>query len=73
MTSVFENATYTFQSVGQAPDVNGTIRNNGGIFFHIASPTEKLRSSVNNLVVVFKDQVKPGKIGTSINRGWEWK
>lgn len=68
-----EKATYTFQSIGQAPDVNGTIRDNGALFFHTASPIGELGSSVNNLVVIFKDQVKPGKIGTSANRGWEWK
>jgi hypothetical protein len=68
-----EKATYTFQSLGQAPDINGTIRDNGAIFLHTMSSAGKLGSSVNNLVVIFKDQVKPGKIGTSMNRGWEWK
>ncbi|PWU78828.1 MAG: hypothetical protein DLM72_20585 [Candidatus Nitrosopolaris wilkensis] len=28
-----EKAAYTFQSLGQAPDINGTIRDNGSIFF----------------------------------------
>ena len=68
-----EKATYTFQSIGQAPDVNGNIKDNGAIYFHTTSPTGKLGSSINTLVVIFKDQVKPGKIGTSMNRGWEWK
>jgi hypothetical protein len=62
-----EKGSYTFKSIGHA-DANGTIRDNGALFFHTNS-TGKL-AIVNNLVVIFKDQIY--KAG-GITVGWEWK
>src|SRR6188472_3172147 len=62
-----EKGSYTFNSIGHA-DANGTIRDNGALFFHTNS-TGKL-AIVNNLVVVFKDQVD--KAGNGVTVGWEW-
>ena len=62
-----EQGSYTLYSIGHA-DVNGTIRDNGAAFFHTNS-TGKL-DVVNNLVVVFKDQVD--KAGNGVTVGWEW-
>ena len=62
-----EQGSYTLYSIGYA-DANGTIRDNGAAFFHTNS-TGKL-DVVNNLVVVFKDQVD--KAGNGVTVGWEW-
>jgi len=61
-----EKGSYTFNSIGHA-DVNGTIRDNGALFFHTNS-TGKL-AIVNNLVVIFKDQID--KAGNGMTVGWE--
>ena len=63
-----EKGSYTFKSIGHA-DANGTIRDNGSLFFHTNS-TSKL-AIVNNLVVIFKDQID--KAGNGMTIGWEWK
>ena len=63
-----EKGSYTFKSIGHA-DANGTIRDNGALFFHTNS-TSKL-AIVNNLVVIFKDQID--KAGNGMTIGWEWK
>ena len=63
-----EKGSYTFRSIGHA-DANGTIRDNGALFFHTNS-TGKL-TIVNNLVVIFKDQID--KAGNGMTVGWEWK
>src|SRR5438067_78716 len=61
-----EKGSYTFNSIGHA-DANGTIRDNGSLFFHTNS-TGKL-AIVNNLVVIFKDQID--KAGNGMTVGWE--
>jgi hypothetical protein len=63
-----EKGTYTFYSIGHN-DANGTTRDNGAAFFHTNS-SGKL-GTVNNLVVVFKDQID--KAGNGMTIGWEWK
>ena len=63
-----ENGTYKFYSLGHA-DPNGTTRDNGTAFFHTTS-SGKL-SIVNNLVIVFKDQIDNAGNGSTV--GWEWK
>jgi hypothetical protein len=63
-----EKGSYTFKSIGHA-GANGTIRDNGALFFHTNS-TSKL-AIVNNLVVIFKDQID--KAGNGMTIGWEWK
>lgn len=68
-TSTQEKATYTFYSTGHQ-DANGTVRDNGAAFFHTNSTTGKLRS-IDNLVVIFRDQVD--KAGNGMTIGWEWK
>jgi hypothetical protein len=50
-------------------DANGTIRNNGAVFFRTNS-SGKL-SAINDLVIVLKDQID--KAGKGITIGWEWK
>jgi cell division protein YceG involved in septum cleavage len=67
-TAEGEKGTYNFYSIGHTDD-NGTTRDNGAAFFHTTS-AGKL-SVVNNLVVVFKDQVD--KAGNGMTIGWEWK
>ncbi|HET7389728.1 MAG TPA: hypothetical protein VFJ51_02810, partial [Nitrososphaeraceae archaeon] len=67
-TSNGEKGTYTFYSIGHT-DANGTTRDNGAAFFHTNS-SGKL-GTVNNLVVVFKDQIE--KAGNGMTIGWEWK
>jgi hypothetical protein len=62
-----EKGSYSFYSIGHTDD-NGTTRDNGAAFFHTTS-AGKL-SIVNNLVVVFKDQVD--KEGNGMTIGWEW-
>jgi hypothetical protein len=71
--SAAEKTTYTFQLAGLVPDANGVIKKNGAAFFHTASTTGRLASSINNLVVISKDDVRQGKVGGSMNVAWEWK
>jgi hypothetical protein len=63
-----EKGSYSFYSIGHTDD-NGTTRDNGAAFFHTSSGGKL--SIVNNLVVVFKDQVD--KAGNGVTIGWEWK
>jgi hypothetical protein len=67
-TRTQENATGTFYTIGYR-DANGIVRDNGTIFFHTNSTTGRL-ASIDNLAVVFRDQVDKGN-GIAI--GWEWK
>lgn len=55
--------------IQQDTDANGTTRDNGAAFFHTNS-SGKL-GTVNNLVVVFKDQID--KAGNGMTIGREWK
>lgn len=48
----------------------GIIKNSGAPFFRSGSTSGKLASFINNLVVIFKDRLKQGKVGTSTNIGW---
>jgi hypothetical protein len=68
-TSASEKATYTIYATGRQ-DANGTVRDNGIAFFHTNSTTGKL-ASIDNLVVVFRDQ--GDKAGNGMTMGWEWK
>ena len=63
-----EKGTYKFYSLGHA-DANGTTRDNGAVFFSTTS-SGKL-SAINDLVIVFKDQID--KAGNGMTIGWEWK
>ena len=63
-----EKGTYKFYSLGHT-DANGTTRDNGAVFFRTNS-SGKL-SAINDLVIVFKDQMD--KAGNSMTIGWEWK
>jgi hypothetical protein len=63
-----EKGTYKFYSLGHT-DANGTIRDNGAVFFRTTS-SGKL-GAINDLVIVFKDQID--KAGNGITIGWEWK
>jgi len=63
-----EKGTYKFYSLGHT-DANGTIRDNGAVFFRTTS-SGKL-STINDLVIVFKDQID--KAGNGMTIGWEWK
>jgi hypothetical protein len=63
-----EKGTYKFYSLGHT-DANGTIRDNGAVFFHTNS-SGKL-SAINDLVIVFKDQID--KAGNGMTIGWQWK
>jgi hypothetical protein len=63
-----EKGTYKFYSLGHT-DANGTTRDNGAAFFHTTS-SGKL-SAINDLVIVFKDQID--KAGNGMTIGWEWK
>jgi hypothetical protein len=64
-----ENGTYSFYSLGHMNNATGSTTDNGAAFFHTNS-SGKL-SIVNNLVVVFKDQID--KAGNGMTVGWEWK
>jgi hypothetical protein len=68
-TSEQEKAWYTIYGTGRQ-DANGTVRDNGAAFFHTNSTTGKL-ASIDNLVVVFRDQ--GDKAGNGMTIGWEWK
>jgi len=68
-TTARENATVTFYTTGRQ-DANGTVNSNGAAFFHTNSTTGRL-ASIDNLVVVFRDQVD--KAGNDVTIGWEWK
>jgi hypothetical protein len=68
-TSASEKAAYTIYATGRQ-DANGTVRDNGVAFFHTNSTTGKL-ASIDNLVVVFRDQ--GDKSGNGMTIGWEWK
>jgi hypothetical protein len=68
-TSAPEKATYTFYSIGRQ-ESNGTVRDNGAAFFHTNSTNGRL-ASIDNLVVVVRDQVD--KAGNGMTIGWEWK
>ena len=63
-----EKGTYKFYSLGHT-DANGTTRDNGAAFFRTTS-SGKL-SAINDLVIVFKDQID--KAGNGMTIGWEWK
>lgn len=63
-----EKATYTFYAIGHT-GANGTISDNGALIFHTKSAANL--SNVNNLVVIFKNQVD--KAGNASTIGWEWK
>jgi hypothetical protein len=63
-----EKGIYNFYSLGHE-DANGSTKDNGAAFFSTTS-RGKL-SSVNNLVIIFKDQIDKEGNGTTI--GWEWK
>ena len=63
-----EKGTYKFYSLGHT-DANGTTRDNGTVFFRTTS-SGKL-SAINDLVIVFKDQID--KAGNGMTIGWEWK
>ena len=63
-----EKGNYKFYSLGHT-DANGTTRDNGAVFFSTTS-TGKL-SAINDLVIVFKDQID--KAGNGMTIGWEWK
>jgi hypothetical protein len=68
-TTASEKAAYTIYATGRQ-DANGTVRDNGVAFFHTNSTTGKL-ASIDNLVVVFRDQ--GDKAGNGMTVGWEWK
>jgi hypothetical protein len=68
-TTARDNATVTFYATGRQ-DANGTVNSNGAAFFHTNSTTGRL-ASIDNLVVVFRDQVD--KAGNDVTIGWEWK
>jgi hypothetical protein len=68
-TSAQENATFTFYATGRQ-DASGTVNSNGATFFHTNSTTGKL-ASIDNLVVVTRNQVD--KAGNDVTLGWEWK
>jgi hypothetical protein len=61
-----KKGSYTFKSIGYT-DANGTIRDNGALFFHTNS-TGKL-AIINNLIVIFKDKID--KAG-GMTVGWQW-
>jgi hypothetical protein len=63
-----EKGTYKFYSLGHT-DANGTVRDNGAVFFSTTS-SGKL-SAINDLVIVFNDQID--KAGNGMTIGWEWK
>ncbi|HEY6883295.1 MAG TPA: hypothetical protein VI278_04575, partial [Nitrososphaeraceae archaeon] len=63
-----EKGNYTFYSIGHT-DANGTTRDNGAAFFHTNS-SGKL-GTVNNLVVVFKDQIDKARNDMTIGREWK--
>ena len=63
-----EKGTYNFYSLGHQ-DANGSTKDNGAAFFQTTS-SGKL-STVNGLVIVFKDQID--KAGNGMTIGWEWK
>ncbi len=63
-----EKGTYKFYSLGHT-DTNGTTRDNGAVFLSTTS-SGKL-SAINDLVIVFKDQID--KAGNGITIGWEWE
>ena len=63
-----EKGSYKFYSLGHT-DANGTTRDNGAVFFSTTS-SGKL-SAINDLVIVFKDQID--KAGNGMTIGWEWK
>jgi hypothetical protein len=69
-TTVGEKGTYSFYSLGHMDNATGTTRDNGAAFFHTNSTSGKL-STVNDLVIVFKDQMD--KAGNGMTVGWEWK
>lgn len=60
-----EKGTYKFYSLGHSY-ANGTNTDNGVLFFS-TTPTGKL----NDLVIVFKDQLD--EAGNGLTIGWEWK
>jgi len=64
-----EKGTYSFYSLGHMDNATGSTRDNGAAFFHTNS-SGKL-SIVNDLVIVFKDQID--KAGNGMTVGWEWK
>jgi hypothetical protein len=68
ITADGEKGTYKFYSLGHT-DANGTTRDNGTLFFGTTS-SGKL-SAINDLVIVFKDQID--KAGNGMTIGWEWK
>ena len=68
ITADGEKETYKFYSLGHT-DANGTTRDNGTLFFSTTS-SGKL-SAINDLVIVFKDQID--KAGNGMTIGWEWK
>jgi hypothetical protein len=69
-TSGQEKATYTFYATGHQ-DATGIVKSTGATFLHTNSTTGKLASSIDNLVVVFRNQVD--KVGNDITIGWELK
>jgi hypothetical protein len=68
-TKGHEKAAYTFYATGRQ-DATGIVKSNGATFFHTNSTTGKL-ASIDNLVVVFRNQVD--KVGNDISIGWELK
>ena len=50
-------------------DANGTTRDNGAVFFRTTSSGKP--SAINDLVIVFKDQID--KAGNGMTIGWELK
>lgn len=69
-TSGQEDAAYAFYAAGRQ-DVTGIVKSNGATFIHTNSTSGKLASSIDNLVIVFRNQVD--KVGNDITIGWELK
>jgi len=65
-----QNATYTFYATGRQ-DATGIVKSNGATFIHTNSTSGKLASSIDNLVIVFRNQVD--KVGNDTTIGWELK
>ena len=66
-----EKGTYSFYSLGHTDNATGSTKDNGAVFFHTNSTSSGKLSIVNDLVIVFKDQID--KAGNGMTVGWEWK
>jgi hypothetical protein len=66
-----EKGTYSFYSLGHMDNATGSTKDNGAAFFSTNSTSGGKLSTLNDLVIVFKDQ--NDKAGNGMTVGWEWK